>query len=167
MKLLDGLVCSIAGYFYESRCIVGRVQILETSKNISQYYTLNRPIRDTLLYSRGINQSTVNVHSWQTNWVQLSRAPSWGINVASPKFFSRKALIDHDNEFCDVLSISNILFDPERFRDRLKQSPVINSKLNNSFHFQRDGSRMIYQIQTLIVSCYTKSFPKNTQTKWK
>ena len=161
MKLLDSLVCSIAGYFYESRCIVGRVKILETSKNIPQYYTLNRPIRDLLFYSRGL-KSVSTVRSWQTNRVQLSRAPSWGINVASPNFFSRKALIDHDNEFCEVLSISNILFDPERFRDRLKQSPVINSKLNNSFHFQRDGSRMIYQVQTLIVSCCTKSFPKNT-----
>ena len=163
MKLLDGLVCSIAGYFYESRCIVGRVQILETSKNTSQYYTLNRPIRDTLLYSRGI-KSVDSKCALLTD--ELGPVVARSI-MGSPKFFSRKALIDHDNEFCDVLSISNILFDPERFRDRLKQSPVINSKLNHSFHFQRDGSRMIYQIQTLIVSCYTKSFPKNTQTKWK
>ena len=106
------------------------------------------------------------MHSWQTNRVQLSRAPSWGINVASPKFFSRKALIDHDNEFCEVLSISNILFDPERFRDRLKQ-PSDNSKLNNSFHFQREGSRMIYQRQTLIVSRLHKIIPKKHSDKVK
>lgn len=54
MKLLDGLVGSIAGYFYESPYTVGRVKILETSKNIPQYYTLNRPITDLFFYSRGI-----------------------------------------------------------------------------------------------------------------
>ena len=37
--LLDGLVCSIAGYFEESHCIF---KIQETSKNIPRYYTLNR-----------------------------------------------------------------------------------------------------------------------------
>lgn len=67
--------------------------------------------------------------------VKFSGAPVWGINVASPKIFSRKALIDHDNELCWVLSISNILLDPKGFHDRLKQSLDINSKLNNSFHF--------------------------------
>jgi len=69
--------------------------------------------------------------------VQFARVPVWGINVARPKLFSRKALIDHDNELCWVLSISRILLDPEGFHAGLKQSSD-NSKLNNSFHFQRD-----------------------------
>ena len=54
--LLDGLVCGIVGYFYESRLIfcepVGRVKIQETSKNVPRYYTLNRSVRDLLINSK-------------------------------------------------------------------------------------------------------------------
>ena len=50
--LLDVLLCSVAGHFYELCRIltspVGRVKIQTTSKNCQRYYTTKRVIRDLL-----------------------------------------------------------------------------------------------------------------------
>lgn len=56
-----------------------------------------------------------------------------------------------------------MLLDPKGFHDRLKQSSDINSKSNNSFHFQRDGAGWVLKI-TAIVSSHTKSLPEPKKT---
>ena len=62
--LLDGLVYSILGYFYESRS-----KIQQTSKNIPGYYTLNRSVRDLIFNSKGIKKNAVkyNENAWHAN----------------------------------------------------------------------------------------------------